>query len=282
MAATSHISRPGSTHLEATVILRFWHLISLDAPTVAVVWVSAFAWANQVVLPWWVPAILALGSWSVYVGDRLLDALSARTALQARHHFNWRHRRVLAPMALFAFVAAICLAIVYVPAAARVRNTALAAAACLYFIAVHRPEKKSRSSLKLPKEALVGILFTLACVLPVWARTELNPLELVLPTFLFTLLAWLNCHLIDRWESTVPQRNVLQSTLALSGVFLVAAILFGSFHQPRLAALLGAGAAGSFGLGILDLVASRLAPITLRAAADLVLLSPAILLTLTR
>jgi len=35
-------------------------------------------------------------------------------------------------------------------------------------------------------------------------------------------------------------------------------------------------------LGILDLVASRLAPITLRAAADLVLLSPAILLTLTR
>ncbi len=54
--------------------LHLWHLASLDAPTVAVVWTLAFAWAAGVHLDRWVLVLLASGTWTVYVGDRLLDA----------------------------------------------------------------------------------------------------------------------------------------------------------------------------------------------------------------
>jgi hypothetical protein len=63
--------------LDAPVLLRLWHLMSLDAPTVAVIWSLSFAWAAGVHLPRWIPVLLALGTWAVYVGDRLLDTRSA-------------------------------------------------------------------------------------------------------------------------------------------------------------------------------------------------------------
>ena len=59
---------------DAPIPLRFWHLASLDAPTVALVWSLGFAWAAGVGLPVWAPLLLALVAWAVYVGDRLLDA----------------------------------------------------------------------------------------------------------------------------------------------------------------------------------------------------------------
>jgi len=55
----------------APVPLRLWHLASLDAPTVAVVWTLGFAWAASVRLPPWIPVLLALATWAVYVADRL-------------------------------------------------------------------------------------------------------------------------------------------------------------------------------------------------------------------
>lgn len=60
--------------LDAPLLLRYWHLSSLDAPTVAVVWSLGFAWAAGVRLPVWIPILLALVAWAVYIGDRLLDA----------------------------------------------------------------------------------------------------------------------------------------------------------------------------------------------------------------
>ena len=57
---------------DAPAPLRLWHLTSLDAPTVAVVWSLSFAWVVGVHLPKWVPVLLAIGTWVAYVGDRLL------------------------------------------------------------------------------------------------------------------------------------------------------------------------------------------------------------------
>src|SRR3954453_13929114 len=45
---------------EAPAALKFWHLASLDAPTVAVSWACAFAWAADRALPLWAAALLAL------------------------------------------------------------------------------------------------------------------------------------------------------------------------------------------------------------------------------
>jgi hypothetical protein len=130
----------------------------------------------------------------------------------------------------------------------------------------------------------------------------------------FVLLAWLNCYAIDYWESTVarqsrenaihlkgrgfspyiviaksekalapegraPQVSVLAlpfsaaSLLALLGLILAASLA--GFH-PRSAALLAAGAASALLLALLDRLRNHLTPVTLRAAADFVLLTPAL------
>ena len=105
---------------------------------------------------------------------------------------------------------------------------------------------------------------------------------LLIPVVFFALLAWLNCHAIDRWEAhqhspaTMPI-PLLAVLLALAGLFPAALLLNA---QPRSAALLAAGSAAALLLALLDRLRTRLTPITLRAAADLVLLTPVFLLVL--
>ena len=85
--------------LDAPRPLRLWHLLSLDAPTVAVLWSLGFAKVAGVRLPGWVPVLLALMTWCVYISDRLLDARSAVherqiRRLRQRHRFHWQYRRI--------------------------------------------------------------------------------------------------------------------------------------------------------------------------------------------
>jgi hypothetical protein len=128
--------------------LVLWHLASLDAATVAVVWSAGFAWAAALRVPEWALAMQALAVWAVYVVDRLLDtrrALGTRDLerLRERHFFHWRHRRVLGPAAVVAVGAAAGLILLYMPVMARLRNSALAAAALVYFARVHfRPDQE--------------------------------------------------------------------------------------------------------------------------------------------
>ncbi|MGC2300913.1 MAG: hypothetical protein WA476_19055, partial [Acidobacteriaceae bacterium] len=53
-----------------------WHLLSLDAPTVAVLWAWSFARAADVHPSGSALAVLGIGTWLIYVADRLLDARS--------------------------------------------------------------------------------------------------------------------------------------------------------------------------------------------------------------
>jgi len=193
--AQNRFARPSAaachTH-ESPSPLGLWHLASLDAPTVAVVWALAFAWAAKVSLPVWTPVLLALATWAVYVGDRLLDARRAfRTGqlqcLPERHRFHWRHRRILIPLAVAATSAAAWIVFFLMPAGIRERNSVLAAAALVYFTRVHsgRIFPRFRSALPsrlfapipsslLSKELLVGGLFTAGCVLPAWSRNVIQ------------------------------------------------------------------------------------------------------------
>ena len=103
---------------------------------------------------------------------------------------------------------------------------------------------------------------------------------LLIPVGFFALLAWLNCHAIDRWEadphSAATQRVLpFAALLALAGLLLAALLLN---TQPRSAALLATGSAAALLLALLHKLHTRLTPIALRAAADLVLLTPVFLL----
>src|ERR1700677_2916513 len=279
----------GKPQVEAPSPLRLWHLTSLDAPTVAAVWTLGFAWAAGVLLPIWIPVLLALAGWAVYIGDRLMDARRALRdgdldQLRERHLFHYRHRRVLTPLAGCATVAAATMIFTLMPVAARERNSVLAAAALVYFAGVHwspRTEWVGRLGLGpiFKKEFLVGILFTAACALPALSRvsTQARP-ALAGEAGLFALLAWLNCHAIDRWEAQNGVSNrvfPLACLLALGGLLLACLLIQGDLRAAELAI---AGAVSSLLLAALDGLRSRLSPLALRAAADLVLLTPLSLL----
>lgn len=292
--------------------LAFWHLASLDAPTVAIVWSLAFAWAGGVRLPLWVPLLLALVTWSVYVADRLLDARGglrdpAQHTLRERHRFHWRYRRALLPMAIAAACAAAGIILAFMPPMARARDSILAAAALAYFSGVHSARNARQFPLQWPrsfpgKEFLVGVLFTAGCVLPAWHRPHAlaAPNSAIwifwIPAVFFAALAWLNCSCIARWESTdetwearsgspkhllsdqrlkPPATFYASVLLACGGLFSAAVVV--SAH-PRPAALLSAGATSALMLALLDRTRERMTPLALRAAADLVLLTPLALL----
>ena len=84
--------------------LALWHLLSLDAPTVAALWTLFVARSVHLMLPWTAPAAMFLAVWMIYAADRLLDArglasgswqtgkLETGPVLEARHHFHDRQR----------------------------------------------------------------------------------------------------------------------------------------------------------------------------------------------
>lgn len=277
--------------IDAPAPLRMWHLTSLDAPTVAVVWSLGFAWTARVALPLWLPAVLALAAWSFYIADRLLDARAGLGAnpnsrfpscspslLRPRHYFHWRHRRIFFPIAVVAAVAAAGLVLHSMPIAARARNSVLALAAMAYFASIHGPGRQGSWRIRLPKELLVGVLFTLACTLPVWTRAAHREL-LAAPILVYAALAWLNCLAIETWESGHRSRSfILPGTLTLAAVTFAVAAACVAFHQPRPALLLGAATVSAALLALLDRHRNSFEPTALRAAADLVLLTPIALL----
>ncbi len=271
---------------QAIRMLGLWHLASLDAPTVALTWSWALAWTVHIRLPLWIPILLPLAVWPIYVVDRILDARAALRSislkqLRERHLFHWRHRSILVPLASASALAAAWIIFHLMPHKVRMHDSVLAAASLVYFTRVHTGR---RILPLLSKEFLVGVLFTLGCALPTWSRIAPSQtaswLPLLVSTLFFALLAWLNCFAIDRWESQGerPARSPV-STLAL-GVAAAASIcsLLLSASSPRSTLLLACGAIAALLLAVLDRSRSRLSPVTLRAAADLVLLTPALLL----
>jgi hypothetical protein len=235
-------------------------------------------------LPQWIPVLLALGTWAVYVGDRLLDARSALRSgnlspLRERHFFHWRRRRVLVPLACTAAILAAVITFSVMPPAIRERNSVLAFAALAYFSGVHLPRARPKTpALLRSKELIVGTLFTAGCALPVFVRLNavtnsadaLSPFLFVF--IFFVALAWLNCSAIDRWESA-GKATISTAAFALAAIGLLSALGF-SFYHPHLSALFLAGSASAVLLGFLDLKRSRFTPLALRCLADLVLLAP--------
>lgn len=272
-------------------LLRLWHLASFDAPTVALVWAFAFAQIADLHLQPWIALLLFSGTWSVYVGDRLLDAYRARRsgqldALRERHFFHWRHRHSLMPLATCSAAVAAALIVRLMPVVIRERNSVLAAAALMYFSGVH-------SAPRLPawlrrsgwKELLVGVLFTAGCAAPTISQMHFsaarmrNLWPLLLCFACFAALAWCNCRAIDNWESADTGTGILlhAGLLTIAGAAITVALAWTHNHAS---ALLAAFTASSFLLLLLDRMRNRISPLVLRALADVVLLTPAVLLAL--
>ncbi len=269
-------------------LFELWHLASLDAPAVAIVWSLVFAWSAHITLPGWVPILLALGTWSVYIGDRLLDARAGMRSgeihkLRERHFFHWRHRRQMAPLALGSAFVAAAMIFTLMPAPSREHNTLLAAAAFAYFSGVHGPRPVPDWLQRiLTKELLVGVLFTAGCTLPTFSRIGMPQLmdmrifPLLSATLYFAALAWLNCHAIDRWEKCAERTLSGVAATVLCGLGVLTATYFLQ-TDPRVAMLFLTSSVSAGLLGLLHVTRTRIAPLSLRMAADLVLLVPIVL-----
>ena len=260
--------------MEAPAAVRYWHLLSFDAPTVAVVWSLAFAWTAHVHLPLWLLLLQALVVWAVYVGDRLLDVWSGLQErdgenLRERHFFHWRHRAVLAPLAVVASCASALIVRHWMPPVAWERSSVLGAASLAYFARVHVGRVHEWLARIFSKELLVGVLFTSGCALPVWSRAVV-----AVPVVFFAALAWLNCWAIECWETERGKSRVARVAGRLSAAGCAVAGCMIAF-EPRVAALLFAGAASAALLGGLDATRERMTAVMVRALADLVLLTPA-------
>jgi hypothetical protein len=269
----------------AAAIPVFWHLLSLDAPTVAVLWAWSFARATRVHASAVTLAVLGIGTWLLYIADRLLDGRAGadRSELQDRHLFHARHRRSLL-MAGVAASGALLAAIAKMPAAARRDDALLFGVTAVYFLAAHGRRLRSR----FPRELVVGIVFACACAVPAWSQSTATHAELCWLVPLFAALCWLNCRAIHVWERPEPATHrFVVSVPALSLAVLAAAFMFVTANPGafRLAAAVAASAMLLFALDrdrrrALQKQAAdeALSPLALRILADAVLLTPLLLL----
>lgn len=270
---------PGS----APTPLWLWpHLLSLDAPLVAVGWQAWWGYAQGVRLQPFHHAILGLGVWMIYLADRLADGLRASPAEWGtqRHAFYRRHRRLGATLLAGAVISLVLLAPRCLSAPDFWGGMTLLGVAAGYFWLIHL---RARWPIKAPKEAAVGVLFSVGVSYFVArAGGGVTP-TLAVRSLFFAGLCFLNCALITRWERTLRDRrdptSLLNAHPLLTGRLGACAA---GLAAAALAAGTALGDAGAFaplalsagGLWALDQARRRLPADALRVLADAVLLTP--------
>ncbi len=238
------------------------NLVALDAPLVAVVWQRFLAARAGVHLPWAATAALAAAVWCVYLADRWLDA--RRGALDAdRHRAAARRPRAFAAGAVLAGGLA-AVAAVELPTPYLSTGLAVGLGVAAYLVLVHALAGGLRA-VRGAKEFLVGVGFAAAVAIPLAA--EAAPAGWLPGVVAFGGACWLNCRLIDRWESSAPGGTDRPWADGLLGGLLLAA----SFALPAAVGLAVAGAT----LGFLAVhLTCRRHPRAARALVDAVLLTP--------
>jgi hypothetical protein len=276
-------------------LLSLWHLLSLDAPTVAVLWTWFLAAAEHIRLPPASTLSMAIAVWMLYAADRLMDARLIDTPsnrpddLEARHFFHHRHRTFFLTGILFASVA---LAILLPRLESQALHLYLILGGLLsgYFILIHATssiEASRRVAHRLPKEIAVGIFFAAATFIPTVARRPDLRLVLLPAALLFAALCSLNCLFIYAWEHATPRparrahattRFALRHLSTISIALSILAFALALFDHRSPWPIFAATATAAAALLLLHHRRHTLDATTLRAAADLVLLTPLLLL----
>jgi hypothetical protein len=143
---------------------------------------------------------------------------------------------------------------------------------------------------RLPKELAVGVFFSAAVFLPAWLDATAMRGWLLLAAICFGLLCGFNCLSIYAWEHASEELTQAHPTTRLGvralrpfGTVTVAAALSAAAFAPAEAApLFVATALAAMLLLALDRLRGHLDRTDLRAAADLVLLTPLLLAAFLR
>ncbi|HET9101234.1 MAG TPA: hypothetical protein VFN62_12635 [Acidobacteriaceae bacterium] len=250
----------------------WWHLLSLDAPTVAVVWCWFFAASFGVYLPATALVTLALGTWCVYVADRLLDGWRSvdMTDLRDRHWFYLRHRKPFVMAWVAAALPLAYLILFRVPPAVRTDDIVLCLIGIGYFLLIHHRSQEDRFS----KELFVGFLFSIATAVPTWTRLQEGRTLLLAAMFTFATACWLNCVAIQTWEDAEARRETEQNDFP-AGRTRALRVQQNAISRPALTNFLGdhlpafAMGIGALALSLACLPAARLVwPLFIAVAAS--------------
>jgi len=262
--------------------LALWHLLSLDAPTVAALWTWFIARSCGIALPHAAITAMFLAVWMLYAADRLLDSRNS-TDLEERHRFHHRHRRLFVRSIALAAIALAALTPELLPQALRI-YALLGALLAAWFLLIHTRLAHER---RLPKELAVGFFFSAALFVPTITRRPDLRLQLLAPALLFAAVCALNCMYLYAWEHPDSRANANWTTRAathhlatISTVLLAIALLCVPLRSLASFAFVfafpwqitTACAASTALLFVLDRL--NLSPIHKRAAADLTLLTP--------
>jgi hypothetical protein len=224
--------------------------------------------------------------WNLYAADRLLDARQLFSSplhtenLEARHLFHHRHSTAfLTAIAITSITLATLLP--RIPAEALHLNLILGGLLVGYFVLIHA----TSSAHRLPKEFAVGLFFAAATFIPTVARRPGLRLPLIPPALLFAAVCSLNCLFIYAWEhesdplhlspaahltTRLALRNLPSLALATTLLGLVLTLLDHKAPWTLFAASTLAVAI----LLTLHTLRHKFPATTLRAAADLALLTP--------
>lgn len=176
------------------------NLLALDAPAVAVVWQRFLASRFGVPLHFPISVTLALTVWGIYLLDRGWDARRGQCDTE-RHRWAGRHHRLILGLTALAFLA-VGTALAFLPVDVVTAGAAVAAGVAGYLGTVHWVAPRLVASHGF-KELLVGIGFAAGVTVPLLASPHFR-LAWLLAVAAFGGVCWLNCRLIDRWESRQP------------------------------------------------------------------------------
>lgn len=216
--------------------------------------------------------------WFIYLVDRLLDTragLPARTT--ARHAFYYSHRGL---SYVLAGICAVLLAVsvVQLPRAVLFGGLVVAGSVGAYLLIVHWIGGARKTW--LPKEAAVGVLFAVGCVLAPFERAAACN-RLVFPALLFGFLCWMNSAAIEIWEggcadraSQWTVRHVKPLTVAVILAFLMADAGTTVWHSDVALVL------AAIGYWLISDARSEMSGDALRVWIDVPLLAPLLLMGL--
>jgi hypothetical protein len=260
-------------------------ILSLDAPTVALLWQWQIAQAGGVALGFAPRFVLGSSVWLAYVGDRWIEGwrlIPGRVRTQ-RHYFYQRWRW---PIALAS--AAVLAADLAVARRGLARRDFLAGLGLLgpvlAYLFSHQLIHRDRRW-RAPKEACIALLFGAGVAVFLITSPGASLGQIALPLALFTLLCFANCALISVWESTVDRSHGQISLVsqfpgaaafsrALPWVLApVAAACWLAAPGPARPALLCAAVSGAL-LGLIDRAEARLGWRLSRVLADVALITP--------
>ena len=266
--------------------------LTLQAPAVAVIWQLLLARCWHVSLNSFEPLALAMAVWLIYVADHLIDTVCpiASSWEPPRKRFCRRHWSKFLGCSILVGAALAVSAFYFLPPAVARGGWLLSLGVAFYFVVIHIAPQNWRRS--WPREIFVAVFFSVGTFGVTSMASRYSLTHFLPPAFLFTLLCWMNCSLIESWEwrttgaSAVNRPNVAALWIAdrLSMLGVLIALLSGALAafglQPALFAF--AVCLSGLTLSILGIYRSSIRLRFISPAADLALCSPIAVLLLSR